>query len=151
MIQRLSIRRFSLLAMTLICLCIVSPSYADSESANRRWTVGLGAGIQYGGVLGVKGSLGLGKTHINIALGAVGISAGIEYSLANKWTIGAQTFSVLGVHGTGVFVNYLFSGQTVSSWLFGIEFTPNTDLVIYGSRQEDNSNLVTLSVGYHFR
>lgn len=108
----------------------------------------VGIGIQFGGTIGWQGSTRWGNNNVRAAVGAVGLSAGYDYFLNDKVSVGFQGFIIGLSWGRGISANYYFTRPELSGWTVGLDaFSASSGFA--GSTGE-SSNRVLLSVGYRF-
>jgi len=57
------------------------------------WGTSIGAGVQYGGIIGIQGTYKLNATKFRLAFGAIGTGASMEQKLTSRVTAGFQVFA----------------------------------------------------------
>jgi len=98
-------------------LVFVYSSQAGAGSfANR-----VGAGIQFGGILGWQGSYTFGQNNLRAALGALGFTYGYDRYIGASNSIGIQGFSNQSITGYGLSLNHYFNGYRNPGWIVGLD------------------------------
>ena len=108
----------------------------------------LGAGIQYGGVVGYQGSYTIHQTKLRFSLGYIGGVIGLEQLIGDHFGIGIQSGLVIAGFGTLAFANYYFTSNKSSSWNIGVETCISCQAIL-----SDGATLrggVAISLGYTF-
>ena len=124
----------------------------------------IGSGIQYGGILGLQGSLNFNYNKLKAALGYAGFTLGYDRFLASNTSLGIQAFSNQYITGYALSLNYYLNPHTRSGWLVGLDLYRAADtneiaLDFYTDLffnpddidiDADVGNGVFVSVGYQF-
>lgn len=141
---------------------IVSPGANAGE-----YDFGVGAGIQYGALLGGQGSYLFGNNKVRFGLGYAGYALGYERFLSSKYSLGVQYFANQFFVGGALSLNYLVGASRTRGWVLGLDIYRGVDTVesaadIIGGLfdfdntfddvrvDEDPENGVSISIGYHF-
>ena len=111
---------------------------------------GVGIGTQYGGVVGIQGSIGTKQTRLKLAVGYAGISGLLEQHVTDNISIGYQAFGIAFTTGWGLFLNYYRPHRDNNMWVFGLDYINSSEtsfITAYGERDD----FFLVSVGYKFR
>lgn len=130
--------------ITLSGLFALNPVAAEAEF---NW--GVGAGVQYGGVIGAQGVYGLPGTKLKLAIGLAGISAGVEQYLGERFSVGYQAFGIGLTTGWGFYANYYIPHKDENRWVVGVDYISSSDSVFVTRFKSDDFLLI--SAGYSFK
>ena len=142
----------------ILYLIVSTQAHAASLKA------GIGAGIQYGGIPGLQGSLDVSANKFRIGLGYAGFALGYDRFLSSNTSLGLQTFANQYIAGIGLSLNYYLNSQTSSGWLIGLDLYRAVDTAEFTldfyeqlflnsddfELETDVDNGVLFSVGYQF-
>lgn len=107
----------------------------------------VGFGIQYGGLLGWQGSASSDKLHGRIAIGLVGVAAGVDINVNEYVSLGATVGGIGFAAFKSINLNYYPEGKYTEGWRMGLDAgTADTTFFV-----KDKSNFVSISVGYSFK
>lgn len=134
----------------LFCSVLLVLLYGTSARASVELGWGAGIGTQYGGIVGIQGSIGTKQTKLKLAVGYAGISGLLEQYLADNISIGYQAFGIAFTSGWGLFVNYYRPHRDDKMWVFGIDYINSSETSFITAHDERNKFLL-FSVGYKFR
>jgi hypothetical protein len=156
----MNIFKQSVMAIMLIYCCNTGMAAEFKQS--------VGAGLQYGGVIGWQGALlNSNNSKFKLGFGYTGTSFGYERFILPNVSLGGQLFGNQYIAGGAISANYYLSSGTTKGWVFGIdffraynsgeqaldsiiryfEFVFDTDLVDYDARLK---NGISISIGYQF-
>lgn len=124
----------------------------------------IGSGIQYGGILGLQGSINFNGNKLKTALGYAGFTLGYDRFLTSNTSLGIQAFNNQYITGYALSLNYYLNPHTRSGWLVGLDLYRAadtneialdfyTDLVFNPDDIDidaDVDNGIFISVGYQF-
>ena len=101
----------------IVFLVFIYSSQAGAGSfANR-----VGAGIQFGGILGWQGSYTFGQNNLRAALGALGFTYGYDRYIGPRNSLGIQAFGNQFKVGYGLSLNHYFNGYRNPGWIVGLD------------------------------
>lgn len=140
---------------------------SSHQSYSAEFRNGLGAGLQYGGIVGWQGSLNTELNKFRFSAGYAGITFGYDRYLGSKYSLGGQAFLNQLVIGAGLNLNYYFSSNNNSGWLIGLdvyrgyvsaeagsELIANYFEYVFDTNETgidaELNNRVALSIGYQF-
>lgn len=156
----MNIFKQSVMAIMLIYCCNTGMAAEFKQS--------VGAGLQYGGVIGWQGALlNSNNSKFKLGFGYTGTSFGYERFILPNVSLGGQLFGNQYIAGGAISANYYLSSGTTKGWVFGIdffraynsgeqaldsiiryfEFVFDTDLVDYDAKLK---NGISISIGYQF-
>lgn len=133
-------RKLFLLATSLLLT-------TGSASAELKHAVG--AGIQYGGVIGYQASIQSGNNNFRLGLGVAGISAGYDYFVTPKLALGVQAFGVFFITGYALNLNYYFSSTSSTGWMLGMDIGRYEQDNLFGEDYPERNDAL-ISAGYRF-
>ena len=147
-----------LLILLLACFLVVSaPAQADVKFQN-----GVGAGIQYGGLVGWQGALNVGDNRFKLGVGYTGFAWGYERYIGSHVSLGGQVFANQFFVGGALNANYYFNQKFKPGFVVGLDVFRafNTQLAVaeifiealildFGFDAE-LQNGVSVSFGYQF-
>lgn len=121
---------------------VIFPSQCIAEFDNS-----IGFGVQYSGIFGWQGSWTEENVHARIALGLIGLTAGVDVNMDQHTSIGFTS----GVIGLAQFnalnLNYYPGGQYTQGWRVGLDVGRwNTHFF-----DEKNESFASISFGYSFK
>lgn len=108
----------------------------------------LGAGIQYGGVVGYQGSYTIHKTKLRLSLGYIGGVVGVEQLIGDHFGIGIQSGLVIAGIGVLGFANYYFTSNKSPGWNIGVETCISCVAILSDGTTRRGG--VAISLGYTF-
>jgi len=137
------------------------------QTSSAEFRNGLGAGLQYGGIVGWQSSLNSEYNKFRLSIGYAGITFGYDRYLGSKFSLGGQAFLNQLVIGAGLNLNYYFNSNNNSGWLLGldayrgyvsaeagVELVANYFEYIFDTNESgidaELNNRVALSIGYQF-
>ncbi len=140
--------------MNILLVIFLTTLLFPATSLAKNNAIGLGAGVTYAGILGVQFSSADDIGRVRLALGLVGVSAGYDYFITRKCSMGGSIIYSLHlgdrVNGSAG-VNCGFKPDQ-NGFNIGFEITTyQPDFSVNG----DNDNLKTevtpsISIGYRF-
>ena len=101
----------------LLILCLVFSGSAMASQFKSR----VGAGLQYGGLIGWQGSYNPGNNSIRFALGYAGFAYGYDRYIGDSYSLGLQAFGNQSVIGFGLNANYFPNTRHNPGWVFGVD------------------------------
>ena len=109
--------------------------------------VGIGAGIQYGGLVGMQGIYNIDSTNLKLVFGAIGIGAAVEQKITPHVSAGLQVFGTIVLSGRGIFLNYSFSEFNKKGLVIGVDYIFRSEVLLNGRR---GNEVFLASIGYKF-
>ena len=104
------------LVVTLLTSIISLPATAGSFSSS------VGAGVQYGGVVGWQGVYGFGNNQVRAGFGFFGVTYGYDRFIGKNVALGVQGFGNHVKTGAALNFNYYFNGVRQSGWMLGLDY-----------------------------
>lgn len=128
----------------VVCLLVAS----QTQAAEIDHAVGIG--FQYAGVIGYQISTQQDQHRFRGAIGLVGVSAGYDYFIAEKWSLGVTyTETIRTVYSLNI--NYYLDTPT-QGITFGVDLghMPDDDNGDGFFKSDGSKNVLFLSLGYSF-
>lgn len=107
----------------------------------------IGFGVQYAGIFGWQGSWTEENVHARIALGLIGLTAGVDVNMDQHTSVGA-TFGAIGLAKFNALnLNYYPGGQYTQGWRVGLDIGA-FEMHTFGEKKE---SFASISFGYSFK
>jgi len=123
-----------------------------TENTESKLKIGLGGGIQFGGLFGGQFGYVVNDHKTYASVGVSGLGVGYNYALSNDFSIGVNiSFFVPGVAlaaGSTVNLNYHFENVFQKGWMVGID--AGRIARVGGFADNSSNNIVFISGGYIF-
>lgn len=117
----------------VIALIIVIFAYSSQAGAGS-FANRVGAGIQYGGILGWQGSYTFGQNNLRASLGVIGFTYGYDRYIGPRNSLGIQAFGNQFKLGYGLSLNHYFNGYRKPGWIVGLDGYVGFDTLDFSSR-----------------
>lgn len=134
----------NLIFLAFLCLQIFGTAKAADKAID--FSFGLGAGIQYAGIIGARVNARHNNHNLYGSVGFIGIGFGYDYAVARQLTFGINVAEILaGVSAFGANVTYNFNAAFEKGLRAGI------DVIHFSNRLNDFSPVrLSISIGYQF-
>lgn len=119
--HKTSIKTIFPLAATLLTSIVSLPATAGNFSNS------IGAGVQYGGVVGWQGAYSFGNNQVRAGFGFFGVTYGYDRYIGENVALGVQGFGNHVKTGAALNFNYYFNGVRQSGWMLGLDYYEGFD------------------------